>query len=250
MNTDLKRKTGLWVGVGIAGLAILAGGVYWQVYAGQGRWSDDLASGDADRMRAGFLKADTDQLGSREGRATRELTIEAMKNMSIEDFMGLWDDDSLSDEERERMMENMRTLFMKHMADTAEDYMAASEEERVALLDKQLDDWKSFGDRMREYREAHEDDPEYQKRREEQRKRWRERSRSTEDRRQQMGDANPDQQAKMFFMFGKMRERAKERGMDMGWGRGGDRDGDDADASSRRRRDRRRGGADGDDGGE
>ncbi|MHC4066876.1 MAG: hypothetical protein ACYSUI_20560 [Planctomycetota bacterium] len=237
----------LWGLLAVGGTAVVASGIYWKVYAGQPDLREELASGDAERMRSALLQADTEMLRGKEGRETRDLTIEAMRKMSMEELMALWRNDSLSEDERRRMMENMRAVWMTHMADMAEEYFAASEDEKVAILDKQIDQWQAFMERMREYREAHQDDPEYQQRREQERERWRQRQRSPEERKQQMADQDPDQQAKMFYLFGKMRQRAQERGMDMGWGmgrgrggrsRGGDDQGGESDDRPPRERHR------------
>lgn len=234
-----KSRTRLWALLAVVGGVVLAGGIYWVVYADRSNLRDDLASGDAGRMRDALVQADTEKLRGKDARQTRQLTIEAMRKMSIEDLMSLWRDDSLSDEQRRQMGENMRVILMSYMAEFAEEYFTAPEEEKEKLLDQRIDDWKEFMDRMREWRRARQDDPEYQQRQEQGRERWRRRQRSTEERKQQMADINPDQQAKMIYVFQQMRKRAEDRGLDMGWGRGRGRDRDNDQEGDRERRPRR-----------
>lgn len=238
-STAPRSRARLWGILAAVGAAVLAGGIYWAVYADRSNLRDDLASGDADRMRDALVQADTEKLRGKDARATRQLTMEAMRKMSIEDLMSLWRDDSLTDEQRRQMGENMRVIWMSYMTEFAEEYFTVPEEEKEKLLDQRIDEWKEFMDRMREWREAHQDDPEYQQRREQERERWRRRQRSTEERKQQMAEINPDQQAKMFYVFQQMRKRAEERGLDMSWGRGRGRDRGDDQERDRERRPRR-----------
>jgi hypothetical protein len=236
MSDTPKKRTWLWALLAVLGVAVAATAAYLVANSGPSRVQKDLASGDVEKMRSALLAADTEMLESREGRETGNLTIEAMKKMSVEDLMKLWEGDDLTDEQREALGENMRAIWMNYMSETAEKYFVASKEEKVKILDQQLDEWKSFMDRMRAYREAHENDPEYQKRQQERRDRWRNSTR--EERKEQTVNMNTDQQTKMFYMFQQMRKRAQERGMDLGWG--GRRGGDDSERSDDRQRRRER----------
>jgi hypothetical protein len=217
----------------VLALALMSAATYLVVNSGESGVQEDLASGNVERMKAALLTADTEMLESKEASETRNLTVEAMKKMPMEDLMKLWEGDDLTDEQREALGENMRAIWMNYMVEMADKYFAASSEEKEKILDRQLDDWKAFMDKMRAYREAHEDDPEYQKRQEEQRARWRNSTR--EDRKERAMNMNPDQQTKMFYMFQQMRKRAEQRGMDMGWGRRGEDDGDRSESRERRR---------------
>jgi hypothetical protein len=196
----------------------------------------DLTSGDADRMRAALAEADSEALKDDAGRETSRLTVEAMKNMSIEEMMGMWQDEGLTDEQRSRMAANMQIVFMNYMGQVAEEFYSAPPEKKDEILDRQIDEWMEFRDRMEEYRQAHEDDPEYQARRERERERWR--NPSKEDRKSQMLNQDPDRQMKMWNMFGQMARRAQERGLDFGPGRRGDRDKEQEDSGDRERRSR------------
>ena len=238
------RTAALVVVVVVLGSVALAGGVYWVVHASGPDLEDDLGSGNVDRMRSALLTVDAESFKGQEARERRRLTVETMKQMPVKDLMELWQGEDLTEEERELLGNNMRTIWMEHMNERAEEYFAASDEEKVAILDRQIDEFTEFGNRMREYRESQqdeeeeEDEEERERRREEMRRRWR--SPSKEERKERMVETNPDQQAKMIYMFTKMRERAQERGIDMGWGRGGDdsRQGGRRDDNSRRDRDR------------
>ena len=219
MSEAGRSRVGALVVVAVLGSAALAGGVYWVVRDSGPALDEELTSGDVDRMRAALLTADTDALKGEEAAERRRLTIEAMKEMPIEDLFALWRNGDLSDEDRELLGKNMRTLWMEHMSDKADEYFAASDDQKEALLDQQIDEWTEFGERMREYREAHKDDPEDQAQREKEKERWSKPSK--EDRREKTAQTDPDRQAKMFYMFRKMKARAEERGIDFGMGRGG-----------------------------
>ena len=233
-----RSKTRLWVGVVVVAVGAVACGALWAVYGGAGL-RGDLTSGDADRMRAALAEADSEALKDEAGRETSRLTVEAMKNMSIEEMMGMWQDEGLTDEQRARMGANMQIVFMNYMGQVAEEFYNAPPDKKDEILDRQIDEWMEFRDRMEEYREAHRVDPEYQARRERERERWRNPSR--EDRKNQMVNQDPDRQMKMWNMFGQMRRRAQERGLDFGWGRRGDRDRDKQQDDSGDRTRRRRG---------
>ena len=204
----------VWIGLAVLGVAVVAGGAYWVLGSGPDL-QEDLASGDVEKMRAALMTADNAMLDGKQGSETRNLTIEAMKKMSMDDLMELWQGDDLTDEQREALGENLRTIWENHIGDVAEEYFAAAPEEKERILDKQIDEWKEFMDRMRAYHEANKDDPEYQKRQEERMQRWRKPTK--EDRKERQESVNPDRQMKMFYMFGQMQKRAQERGMNM-WG--------------------------------
>jgi hypothetical protein len=202
------------------GVVVVAGGVIWVGRAGGPDLEGELTSGDVNRMRAALVSADPEELKGEDARERRRLTIETMRSMPIEDLFKLWRGDDLSDEERELLGKNMRTLWMNYMGEMADEYFSAAPEEKEQLLDRRIDEFVDFRDRMRDYYEAHKDDPEFQERRERERERWR--NPSKEDRKEHMLETSPDQQAKMFYMFRQMSERAAERGIDFGFGgRGG-----------------------------
>ncbi len=249
MSEPARSKTAAVVLVAVLGTGVLAGGIYWTSYTSGPDLTEDLGSGNVDRMRSALLAADTETFEGEEGRERRRLTMESMRQMPIEDLMALWRGKDLTDEERELLGRNMRTVWMEHMNEMANEYLTATQdEEKVAILDRRIDEFKEFQSRMREYRESQEDDPEdeeaSEQRREERRRRWQ--SPTKEERRERAAQSNPDQQAKMIFMFRKMSERAKERGIDFGWGsgrgRGGDRGRDTQRGRDRDRDDDRRGG--------
>jgi pyruvate/2-oxoglutarate dehydrogenase complex dihydrolipoamide acyltransferase (E2) component len=252
MSEAARSRTAAVVLVALLGSGVLAGGIYWTSYTSGPDLADDLGSGDVGRMRSALLAADSETFEGEEGRERRRLTVETMRQMPVEDLMALWRSKDLTDEERELLGRNMRTIWMEHMNEMANEYLTATQdEEKVAILDRRIDEFMEFRNRMREYRESQEGDPEdeeaSEQRREEMRRRWQ--SPTKEERRERAAQTNPDQQAKMIFMFRKMRERAQERGIDFGWGsgrgsgrgRGGDR-GRDTQRGGDRNDDDRRGG--------
>lgn len=247
MSESSRGRTGVLVVAVVLGSVAMAGGVYWAVHDSGPDLEDDLGSGNVDRMRSALLAVDTETFKGEQARERRRLTVETMRQMPVKDLMALWQGEDLTEEERELLGNNMRTIWMEHMNEMADEYFAASDEDKVAILDRRIDEFTEFGNRMREYRESRqeeeeeEDEEERERRREEMRRRWR--SPSKEERKERMVETNPDQQAKMFYMFTKMRERAQERGIDMGWGRGGGDSGQGGrrDGDSRRDRDRENG---------
>ncbi len=230
-DTPKTRRAWLWPVVVLGCGGAVAGAALWVVLR-EPNLRDELASGDADRMRAALTAADTDSLKGADGLETSTLAVEAMKTMSMEELVGLWENDELSDEERDKLQANMGAVWMNYMGGLADRFFAASPEEKEQILDQSLDEFMEFAKRKEEYDQAHKDDPERQKREEENRERWKNPSR--EDRKNRMMNVDPDRQMKMANMWMRMSQRAKERGLDLGKGKR-DRDDDKEDDSDKRR---------------
>jgi hypothetical protein len=226
-----KRRTWLWVTGLLTCCGTGSGFVLWAVLGGPDL-QEELASGDAERMRAALAAADTEALKGKEGAATARVTVEAMKTMSMEDLASLWESDELSDEDRDKLEANMGAVWMNYMGQLADRFYAASEEEKERILDQQIDEFMEFKQRMEDYYEERKDDPEFKKRQEDRKHRWQ--TASKEDRKQRMMDTDPDRQMKMVNMWMQMARRARERGLDFG-GRGDQDQGDKQEGSSRRR---------------
>lgn len=184
--------------VGVAGLAVvvaLVGGTW----AALGGWfSSGSASVDAEQSR---------------------LSVEALKKSDPADFMRLMRSEDLTDEEREELRRNARQARMERMREAMNEYFTAPEDEKVAILDRQIDEWADMRKRMRERME--EDPPS-----EEERQQWRERMRSGmfpsfEERKERLETAQSEARSRMMAYFAAARSRAQERGLEMSGGRGG-----------------------------
>lgn len=236
-----RRRTRLWPLVVLVWVGLAAGAVLWAALGGT-NLQDELTSGDAERMRAALAAADTEALQGRDGIETSRLTVQAMKQMSIEELTSLWENDELSEEDRDRLGNNMRTVWMNYMGELADRFFAADPQEKEQLLDQQLDEFMEFRKRMEDYYESRKDDPEFQKEQEEKPKRWQ--NPSKEDRKSRIIEMDPDRQMRMANMWMQMSRRAKERGIDFGKGPsgrrkgGGDRDSDRGDSNRPRSRTR------------
>ncbi len=173
----------------------------------------------------------------------QDLTVDAMKKQANEDPTKLMDrmdevrrGDDLSDEQRQQVRRNMRTVWRDEMNKRMDEYFAAtSEEEKNAILDRQIDEFQKFREQMRERREQRRAEREAngedgEKDGEGDGPPWR-RGNQTRDQRQNRSEGrSPDQMAKMMTYFGAMRARASARGIQMGGppgrgGRGGGRGG-------------------------
>jgi hypothetical protein len=157
-------------------------------------------------------------------RDRRAGVIDTARGMSPDLLMALFGTAELTDEQREKLWKNGEAILRGYMKDVVDGYFAlvnasASQEEQLAYLDTQIDTWVPFMEKMREYREAHKDDPQIKAMEERERERWRKVA-SRDDRKQQIESSDPDQQARMFFYVRKAMERARERGIQMGPGRG------------------------------
>jgi len=249
---SLSDRRGLWITLGVV-LAVaaagLSGAAIWRARGADRTVADNLASGDGARMRAALLSVDPEELRGDEAAETRDQASKAWRDMSVDDMLEMSRRDDLTEEQRQRLQENMFTLMQTGMTDAADAFLAkqmagASKEELDKLLDEQLDEWEKFRAKMEEFRErqqaedeANGKDPEA--RREEMRRRW-QGSQTVEERKKRMEGGDMERMAKMMNYFAQVRARAAERGIDMGrWGppgRGdGNRDRGDRDRDGGRR---------------
>lgn len=220
MNESTSRSNrAMWTALIVVAVASTATAFYW--LSSDDGLKREFASGDPDRVRAALTSAERGDMDTE----TRKIAADAMRNMSTEEMMKLMDRDDISEEDRRRLRRNIGTIWRGEMLDRAEQYYAAeTEEEKNAVLDKQIDQFQKFRERMEQIRkqreEDGEDDEEAQKERE---NRWRNRPvQTTEQKKERMAARSPEQSAKMMNMFMAMRNRASQRGIEMGgFGRGG-----------------------------
>lgn len=184
--------------VGVTGLVVVLAlvGATW---ASLGGW---FSSGDA-------------STGAEQSR----LSVESLKKTNPADFMKLMRAEDLTDEEREELRRNARQARMERMREAMNEYFTAPEDQKVAILDRQIDEWVEMRKRMRERME--EDPPS-----EEERQKWRERMQSRmfpsfEERKERLETAQSESRSRMMAYFAAARSRAQKRGLEMSGGRGG-----------------------------
>jgi arsenate reductase-like glutaredoxin family protein len=217
-NQGESSKRGLIIGVACVAL-LAAGGVFAARTGLFGGASDELASGDTDKVIDALTSIDQEQLASADNRDARAKALDTLKNSSIESVFERLRSDDLTDEQRQTLRENMGKLMQEDMERKVDEYASAPEDQKEVIMDRHIDEMIAFRDKMRAYREKHKDDPEMEKEREGRRGRWG--SQTTQQRKERMESRNPDKMAQMMRYWPKMMSRAKERGVDMGWGRGG-----------------------------
>jgi len=159
----------------------------------------------------------------------KELSVEALKTQAaaepgrmlntVRDTMRR---DDLTDEQRRQVAENMRTVWQDTMQKRVDAYYAAaSDEDRKALLDRQIDE---FEQRRKEWEE---------RRREDEKKAGRDAAerepgfrglfgpQSKEERKERSESRDPDKAARQMAYFSALRERMAERGIKAPSGPGG-----------------------------
>lgn len=135
----------------------------------------------------------------------------------------------LTDEQREKIGDNLRQAFEEEMDNRVNEYFAAKPEDRDAILDKQIDEMEQRRKDFEARREQEEkdakkadDEKERDKRREEWRKR--EASKSQTQRKSDFESRDPDKRAQRASYFRAVQARMAARGIQGGrfgpWGGG------------------------------
>ncbi len=192
----------------IAGLtAVVLGGSAWAVFRGPSAKAGGVEI--PKELTVASLKANVDQ---------PEKIRETMRDtMSRED---------LTDEQRRQIAENMRTVWEEEINKRVDEYFAASDEEKNAVLDRQIDE---FQERMKEWeqRRKEEEKKEGEKERADQGQRFAGMfgQQSREQRKERSETRDPDRAARQMAYFAAVRSRATERGIKMPMGGGGFRGG-------------------------
>lgn len=199
-----NKSTGVstyWIGGGAAVVALSAAAAGYMLVGG----SSDRAAAIPKDMSVAALKvqAETDP-----GKMMEKMR-ETMRR------------DDLTDEQRREIGANMRQVWQSMMTDRVNEwYEAQTEDEKIAILDRQIDE---FMHRMAEWqqrreereREGGEDGAEE---RERMRQMWANPSR--EERKARSESRNPDQMARMMVYIAAVRGRMDQRGIQMPQGRG------------------------------
>jgi hypothetical protein len=140
--------------------------------------------------------------------------------VDFEQFRNAMRDETLTDEQRRELFERMREAREREMDQRVAEYFGASEAERVAVLDKHIDEMEA---RRREWearraeRGDEDDRPRDRDETPEQREaRRRERfgSQSQAERKTRSESRNPDQQGQRMAYFSAMRDRMAARGIE------------------------------------
>ncbi len=224
MGTNKVESSHRGLIIGIVCVALLAAGGLYASSAGLfGGASEELASGDTDKVIDALSSLDKEQLASADNREGRQKAFDTLKGASLESIFDRMRSDDLTDEQRQNLRENMGRLMREDMERKVDEYNSAPEGEKEAILDRHIDEMVAFREKFREYREKHKDDPEMEKQREERRKNWK--PPTKQQRKERMENSNPDKRARGMRYFGKMMARASERGIKMGFGPGGGRRG-------------------------
>jgi hypothetical protein len=192
--------------------------------------------------RAGFAPDEHEQM------------VAELKAMPIPERFEKFRDESLTEEQRDELRRSMREVMEEDMTSRMDEYFNAPEDQKVAILDKHIDEFQEMRERFRQRREADEQagadgqdsgrgrrDPNAPDRADsgerssqpgegERRGPFNRQPPTREQRKERMEGSSPERTARMSQYFMKMRERAKERGIEMrgpgmrgggGGGRGG-----------------------------
>ncbi len=190
-----------WIITAVSAVAV--GGSTWAVFSGSGAKSKGV-------VIPRELSVESLQAQTQEPEKLRETIRDTMRR------------EDLTDEQRRQVAQNMRAVWEGEIQKRVDEYFAASEEEKTAVLDRQIDE---FRERMKEW----------ERRREEERKKEGDNDRaqqgqrfagmfgqqSREERKERSETRNPDQAGRQMAYFTAMRERATQRGITMPGGPGG-----------------------------
>ncbi|HNO77416.1 MAG TPA: hypothetical protein PKN33_05080 [Phycisphaerae bacterium] len=217
-----SSNRGLIIGVVCVAL-VAAGGLFAATTGLFGGADEQLASGDTDKVMNALSSIDNEKFASADNRDARAKALDTLKNSSIESVFDRMRSDDLTDEQRDKLRENMGQLMREDMERKVDEYLSAPETDKQAIMDRHIDEMVAFRDKMRAYRDKHKDDPEAEKEQQERRQNWT--RPTTQQRKERMESRNPEKMAQMMRYWPKMMARAKERGINMGWGPGGGRRG-------------------------
>ncbi|MCH7702595.1 MAG: hypothetical protein IID37_13000 [Planctomycetes bacterium] len=199
----------------LAGIAVLTlGGTVWGLL----RFADDDETNLPAELTVENLKA---QVKEDPGKA-----METIRQASRRE--------DLTDEQRRKLFGNMREVWQAQMAERVDEYFAAADDEKEALLDRHIDE---FQERMKEWSQQREKREQERKEAEtkadsndadkDEKESGAERmhrrfgSRTQQERKEHSESRDPDSSARMMAYFTAMRARATARGISMWGGRGG-----------------------------
>jgi hypothetical protein len=191
--------------IGMVGLAALGGGA-WGLSAVLGK-GEKPAAGPAlpDGLSADQIRAQAKEDPGGMFRKMREMDERT----------------DLSEEQKEAARRNLREVMEGEMQARVDEYYAAGEADREAILDKQIDEMQKMMERERARREAEEaemkEKSEEEQKKEEERRRERMRrmwaGRSQSERKAESEQRDPNQMAQRMAYFAAMRKRMEARGI-------------------------------------
>jgi hypothetical protein len=197
--TTKKKSAGVstyWIGGGAALVALGAAATGYMIVGG----SPDRAKALPKEMSVSALKAQAE--------------TDPAKMMDT--FRETMRRDDLTDEQRREIGSNMRQVWQSMMTERIDEWYAAqTEDEKVAVLDRQIDEFAarmSDWQRRREERER-EGEQASEEERERMRQMWSPPTR--EERKARSESRNPDQMARSMVYFAAMRSRMDQRGIQM-----------------------------------
>lgn len=164
--------------------------------------------------------------GNKADAVPSDLTVESMRAQAKEATPGQMFDkmretmqrDDLTEEQRQKVRDNMRQVGREMMEERVEEYFAAAtQEDKNAVLDRQIDEFMKMREEWEKRRAEREKSGEREG--EQERPNWMAQQ-SQEDRKARSESRSPDQMARMMAYFTAMQVRAAERGIKMP-GRGG-----------------------------
>jgi hypothetical protein len=220
-----ESKGGRGVKVVVAILVLAVGGYFTKaaVFPSAER---ALASGKSKLVVDALSRIDQEAFAAEGNSELRGKAIATLKDAPLEDVFDLLRSDKLTEEERARLQGNLQELMRESMSRNVNEFYDAPEEEKIAVMDRHIDEMVAFQEKMRAYWEKHKDDPEFKNEGDGAHRTWRQPSK--EARKRHMEGTNPDSMIRMGGYWMKMQQRATERGVKM-WGHGGGRSGEKKD---------------------
>jgi hypothetical protein len=182
------KNTKQWIPIACVATLLAAGGVWgWTHYAAKAPSDDELS-----QLRA-QATADPNALFGK-----------------MRDTMR---DEKLTDDQRRKMMDNMRTVFEEQMDKRVDEYYTAKPEDREEILDRHIDEFEKFRrEREKEREEAEAKGEDREKDREQWRKRMSERSRAERKADSEKRDIN--KMARRMAYFNAVRQQMQKRGIE------------------------------------
>ncbi len=158
-----------------------------------------------------------------------ELSVDALKKRA-DDPSALRNEmrrEDLTEEQRRELRHNMREVMQSRMAERVDEYFGAAEEDRLAILDRHIDEWekrRAEWEQNRRDRDRDRNDREDGKEGRRDDRRGRFASQSKQERKERSESRSADERGRRMAYVNAMRTRMQERGIEMrgpGGGRGG-----------------------------
>ncbi len=195
-SANVKTTSSTWVWMSCIAGALVLGASTWALWGGSVHAKDPNAL--PDEYSVASLKSDLETPGK------------MMETMRAAAERG-----DLTDEQLQKLRRNMRDVWQQTMRERMDEYFSASEDDKQAIMDRQIDEWQKHMDAWEKERAESEKRGED---REESMRKLFGGSESKQERKEQSEARNPDQMAKTMTYFMAVQKRMSERGMKMPWG--------------------------------